>query len=388
MENTFNIPKPLDNFRAYLNSFDNWKASTGEVLSIQEVIVTKNTFPSSFGILLHPVSELEKHRDLSRARWNITTSKVKEASASIDAYGVGKDETKVKFIDGYIPYLFPHERKNIGGAFNEFIKVLTNETSKISKEQKEIENYIKEFDSLLKRFVRGNDEIFLETKDEAFCKQKVLEVIQLLNTLFDGENVYSQNINHTIKTKSGGFMGGPSLACIEDIKAILSAAQTELKRKNEKSVNTKSIPGNNDSREGFFIDGQYYEAQVFIRELFKKSKKTIKIIDNYIDETVIDLLSIKSSKVRVEILTKKIKRHLKPIGKTFNKQYRYLNLRCSKAFHDRFIIIDDKEYYHLGASIKDLGNTTFMFSLLEEKEMITSLKDKWKVEWDKGEVVI
>ena len=136
MESTFNIPKHLDNFRAYLNSFDNWKASTGEVLSIQEVIVTKNTFPSSFGIRLHPISELEKHRDLSRARWNITTSKVKDASATIDAYGIGKNETKVKFIDGHVPYLFPHERKNIGTAFSELIKMLANEPSELKRKPK------------------------------------------------------------------------------------------------------------------------------------------------------------------------------------------------------------------------------------------------------------
>lgn len=143
MESTFNIPKQLDNFRAYLNSFNNWKASTGDVLSIQEVIVIKNSFPSSFGIPLHPISELEKHRDLSRARWNITTSKVKDASATIDAYGVGDNETKVKFIDGHISYLSPNERGNIGQAFSEFIKMLMNGIPEQSKENKELEQKFK-----------------------------------------------------------------------------------------------------------------------------------------------------------------------------------------------------------------------------------------------------
>lgn len=99
MESTLEIHKYLDNFRAYINSFDKWKASTGEILTLQEIIVTKNTFPFLRGI---PISEIEKYRDLSRARWNVSTSRTKDASATIDAYGVGVNETKVKFIDGYV----------------------------------------------------------------------------------------------------------------------------------------------------------------------------------------------------------------------------------------------------------------------------------------------
>lgn len=143
MESTFNIPKHLDNFRAYINSFDKWEASTGEALSVQEAIVTKNTFPSSSGIRLHPISELEKYRDLSRARWDISTSEVKDASATIDAYGVGENETKVKFIDGHISCLYPHKRKNIGPAFSEFTKMLINGIPERSKKNKELEQKFK-----------------------------------------------------------------------------------------------------------------------------------------------------------------------------------------------------------------------------------------------------
>ncbi|MBW2630701.1 MAG: hypothetical protein JRC90_02870 [Deltaproteobacteria bacterium] len=149
---------------------------------------------------------------------------------------------------------------------------------------------------------------------------------------------------------------------------------------------TKSI--NNSLREGFFIDGQYYEAQKFIRDLFKKSKKSIKIIDNFINSNVIDLLTVKSKNVVIEIISRKIEADVKPMSESFNKQYGELALRTSKAFHDRFIIIDNTQYYHLGASIKDLGHRTFMFSLMEEPEMINSLKEKWIREWDSGNIVI
>jgi len=140
MESTFNIPRHLDNFRAYVNSFDKWEASTGEILMVQEIIVTKNTFPSPRGI---PISELEKYRDLSRAGWNVSTSRIEDASGTIDAYGVSENQTKVKFIDGHIFYLFPHERKEIGQAFSEFVKMLINGIPNLSKGNKELEQKFK-----------------------------------------------------------------------------------------------------------------------------------------------------------------------------------------------------------------------------------------------------
>jgi len=139
LANTLEIHKHLDNFRAYVNSFEKWKAPSGETLTLTEIIVTKNTFPFLRGI---PISEIEKYRDLSRARWNVTTSRIKDASATIDAYGVGVNKTKVKFIDGYVSYEFPHERGAIGQAFSELIKILVNETTNNSIELKEIKHYV------------------------------------------------------------------------------------------------------------------------------------------------------------------------------------------------------------------------------------------------------
>lgn len=123
----YTLPRGLDNLRAHINSFNIWKASTGEQLTLQELTVTRNTFPSQYGIRLHPISELEKYRDYSRARWNVSTSKSRDAYATIDAYGIGDNETKVKFVDGHISYELPHERKQIGQAFIEFVNLLTSE---------------------------------------------------------------------------------------------------------------------------------------------------------------------------------------------------------------------------------------------------------------------
>ena len=124
---TYTFPRNLDNFRAHINSCNLWKSSTGEQLTLQELTVTRNTFPSHYGIRLHPISELEKYRDHSRARWNVSTSKSKAAYATIDAFGIGDNETKVKFIDGHISYELPHERKQIGRTFIEFVDFLTSE---------------------------------------------------------------------------------------------------------------------------------------------------------------------------------------------------------------------------------------------------------------------
>jgi hypothetical protein len=146
--------------------------------------------------------------------------------------------------------------------------------------------------------------------------------------------------------------------------------------------------GTQNTREGFFADGQYYDAQKFIRGLFGQSKKSIRIIDGYIDASVIDLLTGKPPEVVVEILTKETAKDVAVVGKAFAKQHGKLAIRQSDAFHDRFIILDNKIFYHLGASIKDLGRRTFMFSLLEEKEMIESLMKKIEREWQEGRVII
>ncbi|UCB57275.1 MAG: hypothetical protein JSV30_01445 [Candidatus Omnitrophota bacterium] len=144
----------------------------------------------------------------------------------------------------------------------------------------------------------------------------------------------------------------------------------------------------NDYREGFFINGQYYEAQKIIRKMVLSAKKSIYLIDNYIDENVLDLLTDKESSVIVNILTRSIKPSLKAAAQAFNKQYGGMQVRTSNNFHDRFIIIDDLTLYHLGASIKDLGNLSFMFSLIEEKAIINMLTKKWNKEWKQATTIV
>lgn len=99
-------------------------------------------------------------------------------------------------------------------------------------------------------------------------------------------------------------------------------------------------------KQGIFYDGQMYDAYVFVSDLIRSTKHSIVLIDNYCDDSVLTLLSKRDSDIKCSIYTKNI-------SKQFNSS------------HDRFLIIDDKEVYHIGASLKDLGKKWFAFSRLD-----------------------
>ena len=114
-------------------------------------------------------------------------------------------------------------------------------------------------------------------------------------------------------------------------------------------------------KQGIFFDGQMFDAYVFISGLIKNAKKSIVLIDNYIDETVLTLFS-KNNKAEVTIYTKNISNQLKLDLKKYNAQYKSIEIKKFKSAHDRFLVIDDEDIYHFGASLKDLGKKWFAFS--------------------------
>jgi hypothetical protein len=128
-------------------------------------------------------------------------------------------------------------------------------------------------------------------------------------------------------------------------------------------------------KQGIFYDGQIFDAYNFISKLIKQAKKEIILFDNYVDETVLILLSKKNNKVSVKIYTKTITKQLKLDAEKFNQQYPKLELINFTKSHDRFIIIDD-EIYHFGASLKDLGKKWFAFSKLSKETIIEINKFK------------
>lgn len=122
-----------------------------------------------------------------------------------------------------------------------------------------------------------------------------------------------------------------------------------------------------------FFEGQIYDAYSIIIDIIKKANKKILIIDNYIDDSVLKMLTKKKNNVEVVILTS-AKSNIQNIDiQKFNKEYPILKLAKTNKFHDRFIVIDNKEMYHLGASIKDLGKKCFGINKIEDLEIIEKL---------------
>ncbi|TNE52803.1 MAG: hypothetical protein EP338_14290 [Bacteroidetes bacterium] len=133
----------------------------------------------------------------------------------------------------------------------------------------------------------------------------------------------------------------------------------------------------------FYEDGKHFDAVIDLSEKISKAKKEIVLIDGYIDENTLKFFSKKHDSVKVKILTdkKSIDGRIELFVKAFNAQHRNLEVKSSSAFHDRFIVIDNKEYYHVGASIKDAGKKSFMITKIEEDFIIDSLKAKFQKEW-------
>ena len=119
-------------------------------------------------------------------------------------------------------------------------------------------------------------------------------------------------------------------------------------------------------KQGIFFDGQIFDAYVFISDLIRNAKKSIVLIDNYVDDSVLTLFSKRKDDVSVIIYTKNITKQLRLDLDKYNSQYQTLVIKEFKRSHDRFMIIDDKEVYHIGASLKDLGKKWFAFSKFDK----------------------
>ena len=127
--------------------------------------------------------------------------------------------------------------------------------------------------------------------------------------------------------------------------------------------------------QGIFFDGQIFDAYVFVAGLIKKAKSQIILIDNYIDESTLIHLSKKQKNVKVILLTKNISKGLLLDIKKANDQFGNFEVLSFNASHDRFLILDETEIYHLGASLKDLGKKWFAFSKLNEYLLAIILKE-------------
>lgn len=150
--------------------------------------------------------------------------------------------------------------------------------------------------------------------------------------------------------------------------------QLETDRKFEEVFNY--IAANTEVKQNIFFNGQIYDAFSFIVGLIRKEKKKIILIDNYVDVYTLNILCKKNQGVDVVIATAgKGSLSAKDIIK-FNAQYSKLSVKTTTDFHDRFLVIDKTEVYHIGASIKDAGKKSFGITKIEDKDLIQSLINK------------
>ncbi|MBK7986483.1 MAG: virulence RhuM family protein [Ignavibacteria bacterium] len=141
-------------------------------------------------------------------------------------------------------------------------------------------------------------------------------------------------------------------------------ALTEKVHQIDLQINTQLIP-----TQGIFFDGQIFDAYELASKIIRSAKKSIVLIDNYIDENTLTHLAKKNKGVKVLLLIRNISRHLTLDVRKANEQYGGFEVKVFTHSHDRFLIIDRNEVYHLGASLKDLGKKWFAFSKLETRSV-------------------
>lgn len=150
--------------------------------------------------------------------------------------------------------------------------------------------------------------------------------------------------------------------------------QLETDKKLEEVFNY--IASNTEVKQKIFFDGQIYDAFSFIADLIGKAQSKLILIDNYVDLNTLNILCKKNSGVDVLIATAgKGSLTTKDINK-FNAQYPSLSVKTTMDFHDRFLIIDDKEGYFIGASLKDAGKKSFAITKMEDGKMVRDLINK------------
>ena len=149
----------------------------------------------------------------------------------------------------------------------------------------------------------------------------------------------------------------------------------EHNKKFDKVFNELQKNSQDEFKQRIFFEGQIYDAYSLIIDIIKSSKLKILIIDNYIDDSILKMLSKKNKNVEVVILTSQnCNINSLDINK-FNKQYPILKVARTNKFHDRFIVIDNKKLYHIGASLKDLGKKCFAISKINDNEYIEKISN-------------
>jgi hypothetical protein len=164
-------------------------------------------------------------------------------------------------------------------------------------------------------------------------------------------------------------------AALFDRISSVELRQLEYQRQtNEKFDQVFAYIGEHtESSEKLFFDGQIYDAHSFLISLIQKASTNIILIDGYVTTETLDMLSKKNAGVTVTIITYPGAQLSKNDIQLFNAQYPTLTVKRDASFHDRFLILDSKSVYHIGASLKDAGKKCFGLSLIDDRQIVSQL---------------
>ena len=165
----------------------------------------------------------------------------------------------------------------------------------------------------------------------------------------------------------------------ERISAV-ELKQLEFQKKTEEKFEEvfEYISDHAESKQKIFYDGQIYDAFSLIASIIQKATKSIHLVDGYVDVITLNLLAKKKKGVDVKVYTFAKTNHSQTDIKNFNAQYPKLEVKTTNAFHDRFMVLDDKIVYHIGASIKDAGKKCFGITLIQDTTMANDLISRIK----------
>jgi hypothetical protein len=214
-----------------------------------------------------------------------------------------------------------------------------------------------EFDELVTNCDRFNNQKHRSTFPLAFTELG----ISMLSSILKSQTAIDLNIliiRVFVALRKDYYFNKTLLQRVSNVESILFEHQ---KKFNALETNTNYL----QSATGIFFNDQVFDAYVFSSELICKAKKSLILIDNYIDETTLLQLSKRNEKCRCTIYTERMSDTLRLDLKKYNSQYQPIEIRILKNAHDRFLILDEKELYHIGASLKDLGKRWFAFSRMD-----------------------
>lgn len=196
--------------------------------------------------------------------------------------------------------------------------------------------------------------------------------IAMLSVLLKSDiavNVSIQIMKAFIEMRNFLFYNGQVFQEINTIKSRLLEHDEKFDIVFDELQNKKQ----SEFKQKIFFDGQIYDSYSLVIDIIKTAKNKILIIDNYIDDSILKMLSKKNKNVEAIILTSQNSNINKLDINKFNKQYPTLKVAKTDKFHDRFMVIDNKELYHYGASLKDLGKKCFAISKIEDMEYIKKI---------------